>query len=240
APRAPAQTAALEWDARRAEHLWNRAGFGADARTIARSVAQGAEATVDELLHVDPWLEEPFYARKRADGDLRRLLRALPDDEREKRMRELRQEDRAQAADFLDWWVGRMLDGEDPLLERMTLFWHGHFTSSLEVVQSSFEMIAQNQLFRKHALGSFKDLLHGISRDPAMLLYLDNASSRKQHPNENFARELMELFTLGEGNYTEEDVRAVARAFTGWSQQGGRFRFDAAAHDRDSKTVLGV
>src|SRR5262249_51898611 len=152
------------------------------------------------------------YARMRADADLSRYVRNLPAEEREKRMSDLRMEDEAQAEDFLEWWVGRMLAGEEPLRERMVLFWHGHFTSSMEAVKSSYEMIQQNQLFRRHALGSFRELLHGIARDPAMLVYLDNASSRKEHPNENFARELMELYTLGEGNYTEDDVREVARA----------------------------
>jgi len=142
--------------------------------------------------------------------------------------------------DFLSWWVGRMLAGEEPLRERMVLFWHGHFTSSMEAVKSSYEMIQQNQLFRRHALGSFRELLHGVVHDPAMLVYLDNVSSRKQAPNENFARELLELYTLGEGNYTEEDVREVARAFTGWGQANGRFHFDKHRHDDGKKRVLGV
>src|SRR6185436_19293367 len=153
---------------------------------------------------------------------------------------ELRAEDRAQSEDFLDWWIGRMLSGGEPLRERMVLFWHGHFTSSMEAVHSSYEMIQQNQLFRRLALGGFRELLHGVARDPAMLIYLDNASSKKQHPNENFARELLELYTLGEGNYTEEDVREVARAFTGWGQRNGRFYFDAQRHDDGWKRVLGV
>ena len=230
----------LEWNRERAEHLWNRAGFGANSATLERSLALGPERLVAELLHVEGWLEEPFYARKRADGDLGKYMRALPAEERDKRMDELRKEDDAQADDFLAWWVERMLAGDEPLRERMVLFWHGHFTSSMEVVKSSYEMIQQNQLFRRHALGSFRELLHGVARDPAMLLYLDNASSRKSHPNENFARELLELYTLGEGNYTEEDVREVARAFTGWTQVNGHFLFDDKSHDDGKKTVLGV
>src|SRR5688572_1275588 len=156
------------------------------------------------------------------------------------RMRELRDDDRAQVEDFLDWWAARMLADASPLRERMVLFWHGHFTSSMEVVKSSYEMIQQNQLFRRHALGSFRELLHGVARDPAMLVYLDNAASKKSHPNENFARELLELYTLGEGNYREEDVREVARAFTGYSQKNGRFFFDAGRHDKGQKRVLGT
>jgi uncharacterized protein (DUF1800 family) len=227
-------------DARRAEHLWNRAGFGAGTAEIERTLARGLTATLDELLSVESWIEEPFYARKRADGDLGRYVRSLPEEERERRMEELRREDRAQSEDFLAWWVGRMLAGREPLRERMVLFWHGHFTSSMEAVHSSYEMIQQNQLFRRHGLGSFRTLLAGVARDPAMLVYLDNASSKKAHPNENFARELLELYALGEGNYTEDDVREVARAFTGWGQRNGRFHFDEKRHDKGKKRVLGV
>jgi len=235
-----AQGPALEWDAARAEHLLNRAGFGANSAAIERSLALGPEAVVDELLCVEGWIEEPFYARKKPSGDLRKYVQKLPEEEREKRMSEMREEDRAQLADFLDWWVGRMIAGQEPLRERMVLFWHGHFTSSMAAVQSSYEMIQQNQLFRRRALGSFRELLYGVAHDPAMLIYLDNTASRKQHPNENFARELLELFTLGEGNYGEEDVREVARAFTGWGQENGHFRFDPGRHDGGKKRVLGV
>ncbi|HEX6881774.1 MAG TPA: DUF1800 domain-containing protein [Planctomycetota bacterium] len=234
-----AQPAPLAWDAQRAEHLLNRAGFGGNSAAVARLVALGPEAAVEELLTVDPWVEEPFYARKRADGDLGKYVRSLPEEEREMRMRELREGDRAQVDDFLEWWVARMLAGANPLRERMVLFWHGHFTSSMEAVKSSYEMIQQNQMFRRHALASFRELLHGVARDPAMLVYLDNTSSKKGHPNENFARELLELYTLGLGNYTEEDVREVARAFTGWSQRNGRFRFEEGRHDKGKKSVLG-
>ncbi len=239
-PAAQEAPPALAWDAARAEHLWNRAGFGANSATLERALALGPEAQVAELLRVEGWLEEPFYARKRADGDLGKYMRTLSAEERDKRMDELRQDDNGQADDFLAWWVGRMLAGDEPLRERMALFWHGHFTSSMEVVKSSYEMIQQNQLFRRHALGSFRELLHGVARDPAMLVYLDNASSKKSHPNENFARELLELYTLGEGNYREEDVREVARAFTGWGQVNGRFHFDEKRHDDGTKRVLGV
>ena len=128
-----------------------------------------------------------------------------------------------------------MLAGADPLRERMTLFWHGHFTSSMQEVANSHEMIVQNQLLRRHALGSFRELTHAIARDPAMLGYLDNDRNRAGRPNENFARELMELFTLGEGHYTEADVKDAARAFTGWTNKDGRFFFFAKRHDHGEK-----
>jgi len=225
------------WDARKAEHLMNRAGFGAGPRELARAVELGPMALVEELLEVDPWLEQPFYARVKADQEVEQALDAR---QRRERVRQLREEDKAQATDFVDWWFERMLSGSDPLVERMTLFWHGHFTSSMDQVKSSYAMIRQNQLFRRLGLGSFRELLSGVAHDPAMLVYLDNDSSKKGNPNENFARELMELFTLGEGHYSENDVREVARAFTGWSQRQGRFRMNAGQHDRDRKQVLGV
>ena len=163
----------------------------------------------------------------------------LSSEERQEALRELRTDDFRQLIEFRIWWVRRMLSGVDPLRERMTLFWHGHFTSSFEDVRNSHEMIQQNELFRAEGLGSFASLLHDVARDPAMLEYLDNDVNRVGEPNENFARELMELFTLGEGHYTEQDVREVARAFTGWSDRGGVFRFQRRGHDFGRKTVLG-
>ena len=134
-----------------------------------------------------------------------------------------------------------MLSTDSPLTERMTLFWHNHFTSSLHKVRWPQLMYRQNVLLRRHALGNFADLLRDVAHDPAMLLYLDGISNRKGQPNENFARELLELFTLGEGHYTEEDVRAAARAFTGWSldRSSGAFRFRRGQHDFGDKRFLG-
>ncbi|MGH8663597.1 MAG: DUF1800 family protein, partial [Burkholderiales bacterium] len=114
------------------------------------------------------------------------------------------------------WWFGEMLATPSPFTERMTLFWHNHFVSSLRKVRPTRLMYRQNLLLRRHALGSFRDMLHAVARDPAMILYLDNASNRKNRPNENFAREVMELFCLGIGNYTEHDIQELARCFTGW------------------------
>jgi uncharacterized protein (DUF1800 family) len=139
------------------------------------------------------------------------------------------------------WWFGEMLATPSPFTERMTLFWHNHFVSSLRKVRPTRLMYRQNLLLRRYALGSFREMLHAVARDPAMILYLDNASNRKDRPNENFARELMELFTLGEGNYSERDVKEAARAFTGWGIDGetGEFRFRPALHDPGVKTILG-
>jgi uncharacterized protein (DUF1800 family) len=138
------------------------------------------------------------------------------------------------------WWLDRMLLTPAPLQEKMTLLWHGHFTSEmLNKGISPPQMLAQNQLFRRYALGNVRDLTQAVARDPAMLRYLDNARSERAHPNENFARELMELFTLGIGNYTEQDIRESARAFTGWTMRGDEFYENARMHDDGQKTFLG-
>ena len=115
------------------------------------------------------------------------------------------------------WWLDRMVHSPRPLEEKLTLFWHGHFATQALKVKFPQVIYAQNELLRRNASGSFRDLVLGISRDPAMLIYLDNNRNRREHPNENYARELMELFTLGIGHYTEEDVKEAARAFTGWT-----------------------
>jgi uncharacterized protein (DUF1800 family) len=137
------------------------------------------------------------------------------------------------------WWLHRMRHTPAPLVEKMTLFWHGHFATSAAKVREPELLLRQNELFRRHALGSFGELVRGIARDPAMLLYLDSATNRKVHPNENFAREVMELFCLGLGKYTERDIQELARCFTGWEIQHGEFKFNRYQHDYGRKTVLG-
>ncbi len=132
-----------------------------------------------------------------------------------------------------------MLSTPHQLLEKLTLFWHGHFATSAAKVQDARLMLAQNQLLRHHALGRFDELVQGISRDPAMLIYLDSTTNRKAHPNENYAREVMELFCLGEGHYTEQDIRELARCFTGWQVKRKKFRFSRYQHDFGPKTIFG-
>jgi uncharacterized protein (DUF1800 family) len=146
-----------------------------------------------------------------------------------------------QTAELRGWWVGEMLATPSPLTERMTLFWHNHFVSSQQKVRVARLMYRQNVLLREHALGRFDTLLHAIARDPAMVIYLDSLQNRKGAPNENFAREVMELFTLGEGHYSEADIKEAARAFTGWSleRETGAFRFRPLLHDDGTKTVFG-
>src|SRR4029450_7559335 len=138
------------------------------------------------------------------------------------------------------WWLYRMLGTSDPGLEKLTLFWHGHFATSAAKVDRPRLMLAQNDLLRTHARGKFEAMVRAVSRDPAMLVYLDSTSNRRIRPNENYARELLELFCLGVGNYTERDIKEVARAFTGWELRGDQFAFNHIQHDTGSKSCLGA
>lgn len=142
----------------------------------------------------------------------------------------------------VQWWMDRMVDAPKPMQERMTFFWHGHFCSSWDKVSSARAMMAQNKLFRDQAFGNFRTLTQAMSVQPAMLWYLDNVENVKTSPNQNFARELLELFTLGVGNYTEDDVTAAARAWTGHGidHATDNYVFRPAQHDNDPKTFMGV
>ncbi len=155
--------------------------------------------------------------------------------------KEFRQTRRAQSAELVGWWYREMAATPSPLTERMTLFWHNHFTSSLQKVRSPHLLYGQNATLRRHALGNFRQFVHAMAADPAMVVYLDSARNRKGQPNENFARELLELFTLGEGHYGEDDIREAARAFTGWSidRDSGEFLFRRAEHDDGEKRFFG-
>ena len=137
------------------------------------------------------------------------------------------------------WWADRMVATPRPLEEKMTLFWHGHFATSEAKVRDYRKLLLQNRTLREHATGNFRDLLMAVMRDPAMLVYLDNGQNVKDHPNENFGRELLELFTMGVGNYTERDIREASRAFTGWTNDAVEFRFDRDKHDDGTKDFLG-
>lgn len=147
----------------------------------------------------------------------------------------------SRAMELKAWWFREMIETDSPLTERMTLFWHGHFTSSHRKVKAARLMYDQNQLLRRHALGNFREMTHAVARDPAMIVYLDNVSNVQGKPNENFARELLELFTLGEGHFTERDVKEGARAFTGWSinRKTVEFKFFPKRHDAGSKEFMG-
>src|SRR5688572_21326720 len=158
------------WDADQARHLLNRAGFGARAGQVERALELGREAQVAELIagaFCDPFFYEPIERPSREE------LAGLDPEARRKRQGEVRSAERRLLTTFAAWWMEQMLDGRDPLRERMTLFWHGHFTSSFRDVRDVGAMIEQNELLRRHALGGFDELVKGIVRDPAMLEYLD-------------------------------------------------------------------
>jgi len=136
------------------------------------------------------------------------------------------------------WWANRMLTTQRPFQEKMTLFWHGHFATTEEKVRDYRKLHIQNELLRQNATGKFRDLMVAVAKDPAMLAFLDAGVNLKGAPNENFAREIMELFTMGVGNYTEQDIKEAARAFTGWNYNDLRFVINPQQHDDDEKTIL--
>ncbi|MEX2137751.1 MAG: DUF1800 domain-containing protein [Pirellulales bacterium] len=220
------------WDLRKVAHLHRRAGFGASWAELQRDLAEGPAESIERLLH--PLAEDEQFRRvadalKQATGALRDNY-AAPRDSRPARV----------------WWLYRMAYGGDPLGEKLTLFWHNHFATGLRGVYNLRLMLEQNELFRQHARGKFGELLRAVESDRAMLVWLDGGSNRKEQPNENFARELLELFTLGTGNYTEADVRAAARGLTGWQQgrdnilnKTNEFSYQEELADTSTKTLLG-
>jgi uncharacterized protein (DUF1800 family) len=235
---APAKT----WDLKWAAHLFRRAAFGVPPRAslddkttawdrLQAAVKRGQRDCIERLL------AGPFFAAKRGGGkefaELSDSTGELIANRKPGRF-ETNRPDRLQG-----WWLYRMLHTPHPLLERCTLFWHNHFATSLSKVTQYELMFRQNQLLRRHALGKFGPFLQDVSRDPAMLIWLDSNKNIKGKPNENYAREVMELFSLGVGNYTEHDIREAARAFTGWGTFNDKFEFNARLHDDGKKTVLG-
>ena len=247
------------WTIFEAAHLINRAGFGGSPAAIKSLHALGRTQAVESLiapgepLDAFPrpaWSEREqalatFKARRDEFRAGKKAMRELTPEEAEKKKREFvkrnQQEARQQGLEAQAWWFGRMLASEAPLREKMTLFWHDHFATSIQKVKQPVLLMMQNDLFRRNALGSFKELTQAILFDPAMLLYLDAQNSKKGRPNENFAREVMELFTLGEGNYTEQDVREAARAFTGYQLDltEGRVVHRKYQWDAGDKTIFG-
>ena len=204
----------------RLELLLRRAGFGPRRSDIEHYTGLGWEATLQELLN----------PTENADQALETLLSTL-------RGNLL---DLQNLEDVQTWWLYQMLQTQRPLQEKLTLFWHGHFAVANYKVGNPLLMHQHIELLRSGAFGRFDELLQGVSRDPAMLLWLDGATNRKAAPNENYGRELLELYTLGIGNYSEDDVKAAARAFTGWNLRNGTtFFFDATQHDHNPKTFLG-
>ena len=229
-----------------ARHLLSRTSFGVTPAEIRALEALDYTEAVDRLL-ADPRREAVTPAPEwigMGPAELKGRQRAA-EAERKKgidgKKLEVVLPVREQGRELKNWWVEEMIATDQPLVERMTLFWHGHFTSSLAKVRYPSSLFRQNALFRREALGNYATLLRAVARDPAMLIYLDGRESMVRQPNENFARELLELFTLGEGNYGEADIKAAARAFTGWSvdRESGRFVERPGRHDDGQKTFLG-
>jgi hypothetical protein len=232
------------WDKRAATHLLNRAAFGGTPEDIATTTAKGLEGAVRDLIEVGSTAYNvivPDWARPRDLRAIRMEARAAKKGGDASKMREARKMEGDELLDLRRWWLERIATTPAPLLEKMTLFWHSHFATSAEKVKDGYWMWLQNDTLRRHALGNFVALTKAISRDPAMMIYLDLSQSRREHPNENWARELMELFTVGIGNYTEQDVRESARAFTGYRLDLAtqRFRFAPNQHDAGAKNFLG-
>jgi uncharacterized protein (DUF1800 family) len=220
-----------------ARHLLSRAGFAtpdAEVKTFAKLTR--AEAADRLVKGANPVAITPPPTWINQAREVPVKMRELSPEQR----RVVQRHYQEQALETREWWFREMLNTPSPLTEKMTLFWHNHFATSQQKVRFTPYLYQQNALFRRNALGNFGTMLHEIARDPAMLIYLDGANNRKEQPNENFAREVMELFTLGEGNYTEKDIKEVARAFTGWGveRDTGKFVFRRGAHDYGKKTIF--
>ena len=205
------------WNNKLAAHLLRRSGFGATIQQIEAARTQGLGKTVEQLFQVnDSAIENEMVKAGR-------LVTGGTD-----------------SNPLAAWWILRMIKTPQPFLEKMTLFWHGHFATGADKVNDSRAMFRQNQLLRKHALGKYETFVKDISRDVAMLIYLDSEENRKTRPNENYARELMELFCLGTGNYTEKDIKEVARCFTGCRVRKSKFDFNEHQHDAKTKEFFGA
>jgi len=207
------------WDRKKVGHLYRRAAFGATIPELERGVADGPEKTLARLLTGEAESED--FTRT---SDFMSSERSMPSSAPQGRLSA--------------WWLDRMLKSAFPLREKMTLFWHNHFATSNAKVQNARFMLGQYRLLQSRALGSFRELLVSMGTDPAMMVWLDTVGSTKGNPNENYARELMELFALGIGNYTETDIREAARAFTGYEIKDGKGVLNPRQHDAGEKTVF--
>jgi hypothetical protein len=255
-----------DWTSGTAGHLLNRAGFGGTPEAIARLAAMTPAAAVRWMMEYeavkndglpafehsgvyDPTLKvfppsRPATTRKAETTGEAIGVRVKPGGSRRMQpvvdrfffwLRATALETRRVAA----WWADRMVSTDHPLQEKMALFWHGHFATGADKVRDYRKMLVQLELFHQKGTGNFRELLIAVAQDPAMLVFLDAGQNVKGAPNENFGREVMELFTIGVGNYSEHDIREAARAFTGWTNDDLRFKLDEAKHDTGEKEFLG-
>lgn len=213
------------------QHLYWRAGFGASWQDLQALQNTTLQSEIQKLIKNAKKEPKALIVVEGSSPSFQDIK--LMDKEEKK---DLRKEVRQGVRLLNSAWIEEMQISDSPLREKMAFFWHGHFACQHKNV---FHAQIQLQTLRKHALGSFRELLHAIAKDPAMISYLNNQQNRKGKPNENFARELMELFTLGRGNYTEQDIKESARAFTGWGFNGDEYFFRRIFHDFDSKTFFG-
>ncbi|MBS0026366.1 DUF1800 domain-containing protein [Chitinophaga sp. 22321] len=216
------------------QHLAWRAGFGETLPVISDWESRRRKEIVNKVL-IGPTKKPAASVDVVAETDLPdyRKLKTMTPEER-KNVQKMNTEG---IKDLNVSWVNAMISSEHPLREKMSLFWHGHFACRTQNVLFNQQLLS---VIRNNALGSFRHLLSGVSKSPAMLQFLNNQQNRKQHPNENFAREVMELFTMGRGNYSETDVKEAARAFTGWGfDEAGAFVFRDKQHDDGVKSLLG-
>jgi uncharacterized protein (DUF1800 family) len=232
------------WNIRTARHLLNRAGFGIPYSQVRGLLEMGPDAAVATFVDFDQVNEPNANPNFLVPLSKHQELRAMRRDEstveqRREAQSALRKEERAATNQLKAWWLQRMMLTRRPLQEKLTLFWHGHFAVSAQKVKRSETLYQLHAIMRNQAAGNFKTLTTQVGQSPAMLRYLDNDKSNKKKPNENWARELMELFTMGVGNYTEDDIKQSARAFTGWASNGERFRYDENKHDFGDKTFMG-
>jgi hypothetical protein len=261
-----APIAAADWNRERARHLLYRAGFGGTSQDIERlaemTPAEAVACLVDyekiENGHLAPFEHSGVYdpslklfpesrpAATRLAAAIGHAMGVSVKPSGFRRMQPVVDRFffwlRASALEtrrVANWWGDCMVATNRPLEEKVALFWHGHFATSGDKVRDYRKMLVQLHLFHRHATGNFRDLLIGVAQDPAMLVFLDAGQNVKDAPNENFGREVMELFTMGVGNYTEHDIREAARAFTGWVDDDLSFKLDDAKHDTGPKTFLG-
>jgi len=257
-----------KWNYDRAAHLLERAGFSGTPAEIERLAAMTPQQAVDHLVDYESidfegtpfepslaWHEGmyadadrhlEFFEGIRRGYDTGELYGVKPAESGERPYQELVVRSAFKIlgsarewSRMVSWWANRMVETPRPLEEKMTLFWHGHFATEELKLYDYRLMFNQNQTLRRRATGNFRDMLVAMSQDPAMLVYLDNRRNVKGHANENYAREIMELFALGVGNYTEGDIQEAGRALTGWRNEGLRFISDPTLHDDDPKTIFG-
>ena len=257
---------AADWTRERAAHLLERAGFGALPAEVQHSLTLGPRAAVAALVR-PPGADDPAVRGFERSGlpdagiDPFPETRPLATDTAKVRGAAIGVEVKPSGnrplqpvvdkfffwlrASMLEcnridyWWANRMLVTRRPLVEKMALFWHGHFATHEDKVRDYRKMLGQIELFQRHGLGSFRELMIAVAQDPAMLAFLDAGVNVKGAPNENFAREILEMFTMGVGHYSEQDIRESARAFTGWNASGTHFFVDAERHDDGPKSIFG-